>query len=131
MTARTIGVTGASGFLGASLLRRLTADPEARVIALTRTLLQVEPAHNIEWRQSDLNSYEDCRAFVRDVDVIVHLAHTNTPLTSNRSLPSDASANTGPMLTLLQAVREAGTRPRVVFASSGGAIYRPSDDGSP
>ena len=35
------------------------------------------------------------------------------------------------MLTLLQAVREAGTRPRVVFASSGGAIYRPSDDGSP
>ena len=133
MTARTIGVTGASGFLGASVLRRLTADPGARVIALTRTLslLEVEPAPNIEWRQSDLNSYEDCRAFVSDVDVIVHLAHTNTPLTSNRSLPSDASANAGPMLTLLQAIREAGTRPRIVYASSGGAIYRQSDDGSP
>jgi UDP-glucose 4-epimerase len=133
MTVRTIGVTGASGFLGTSLLRRLAGDPGVRVVALTRTLgpTQVEPAPNIEWRQSDLNSYEDCRAFVGEIDVIVHLAHTNTPLTSNRSFPSDATANTGPTLTLLQAVREAGTRPRVVFASSGGAVYRPSDDGSP
>lgn len=133
MTARTIGVTGASGFLGTSLLPRLAADPGARVIALTRTLSssQIEAPANVEWRQSDLNSYGDCRAFVRDVDVIVHLAHTNTPLTSNRSLTSDVSANAGPMLTLLQAIREAGTRPRIVYASSGGAIYRQSADGSP
>jgi UDP-glucose 4-epimerase len=133
MTVRTIGVTGASGFLGTSLLRRLEADPALRVVALTRTLgpSQAEPSPNVEWRQVDLGSDEDCRTFVADVDLIVHLAHTNTPLTSNRSLPSDASVNTDPTLTLLQAIREAGKRPRLVYASSGGALYRPSDDGSP
>lgn len=133
MSLRTIGVTGASGFLGSSLLRMLEADPGVRVVALTRTLgpSQAEPSANIEWRQVDLGSDDDCRVFVRDVDAIVHLAHTNTPLTSNRDLPSDASVNTDPTLTLLQAIREAGTRPRLVYASSGGALYRPSDDGSP
>jgi UDP-glucose 4-epimerase len=133
MSIRTIGVTGASGFLGSSLLRRLEEDPAVRVVALTRTLgpSQAERSPNVEWRQVDLGSDDDCRAFVADVDVIVHLAHTNTPLTSNRSLPSDASVNTDPTLTLLQAIREVGTRPHLVYASSGGALYRPSVDGSP
>jgi UDP-glucose 4-epimerase len=133
MSARTIGVTGASGFLGASLLRTLEADPTVRVIALTRTLgpFQLESSSSVEWRQADLSSAEDCRAFVADVDAIVHLAHTNTPLTSNRSLPSDASVNADPTLTLLQAIRDVGTRLRLVYASSGGALYRPSADGRP
>jgi UDP-glucose 4-epimerase len=132
MNRRTIGVTGASGFLGTSLLRSLEAVPNVRVIALTRTLgpSHAEPSPNVEWRQVDLGAHEDCRAFVADVDAIVHLAHTNTPLTSNRNLPSDASVNTGPTLTLLEAIREAGTKPHVVYASSGGALYRPSDDGT-
>jgi UDP-glucose 4-epimerase len=132
MSRRTIGVTGASGFLGSSLLRSLEVDPSLRVIALARTLgpSHAQPSHNVEWRQVDLGAHEDCRAFVNDVDAIVHLAHTNTPLTSNRNLPSDASVNTGPTLTLLEAIREAGTNPHVVYASSGGALYRPSDDGS-
>jgi UDP-glucose 4-epimerase len=133
MSLRTIGVTGASGFLGTSLLRVLQADPGVRVVALTRTLgpAQAEASANVEWRQVDLSSDHDCRVFVDDVDAIVHLAHTNTPLTSNRHLPSDASANIGPTLTLLQAIRDAGTRPHLVFASSGGALYRPSADGTP
>ncbi len=133
MSVRTIGVTGASGFLGTSLLRRLEADRGVRVVALTRTLgpSHAKPSPSVEWRQVDLGSDEDCRAFVAEVDTIVHLAHTNTPLTSNRNLPSDASVNTDPTLTLLQAIREAQTRPHLVYASSGGALYRPSEDGSP
>ena len=133
MSARTIGVTGASGFLGASLLRALEADPAVRVIALTRTLgpFHAEPSPRVEWRQADLSSAEDCRPFVADVDAIVHLAHTNTPLTSNRSLPSDALVNADPTLTLLQAIRDVGTKPHLVYASSGGALYRPSADGKP
>jgi UDP-glucose 4-epimerase len=128
-----IGVTGASGFLGTSLLQHLERDPGARIVALTRTLgpSHGEPPPNVEWRQADLGSLEDSHAFVADVDVVVHLAHTNTPLTSNRSLPSDAIVNTASTLTLLQAIREAGTRPHLVYPSSGGALYRPSVDGSP
>jgi UDP-glucose 4-epimerase len=133
MSALSVGITGASGFLGTSLLRTLGGDPELRIVALTRTLgpSQEGGPENVEWRQADLRSAEDCRAFVVDVDAIVHLAHTNTPLTSNRNLPSDASMNTDATLTLLQAVRDFGRRPHFVYASSGGALYRPSADGNP
>jgi UDP-glucose 4-epimerase len=133
MTTRTIGVTGASGFLGTSLLPHLAGDSSIRVVALTRTLgpSLAARAPRVEWRQLDLGSKEDCRAFVADVDGIIHLAHTNTPLTSNRDLPSDASANMDPTLTLLQAIRDVGKRQHVVYPSSGGALYRATGDGSP
>ncbi len=133
VSGRVIGITGASGFLGTSLLRHLAGEPGIRVVALTRTLgpSAVAPVPSIEWRQLDLGSKEDCRAFVADVDVIVHLAHTNTPLTSNRDLPSDASANMGPTLMLLQAIRDAGKHQHVVYPSSGGALYRATVDGAP
>lgn len=74
--------------------------------------------------QGDLASPHDAAAFVEGLDCVVHLAHTNTPLTSNRDLPSDASMNLTPTLTLLQALREGSTTCHVVFASSGGAVYR-------
>ena len=60
------------------------------------------------------------------LNAIVHLAHTNTPMTSDRDLVSDARLNLIPSLTLLEAVRSAGTVPHLVYAGSGGAVYRPS-----
>jgi UDP-glucose 4-epimerase len=122
-----IGITGASGFLGSVLLPRLAARG-VRVKALTRTVspaLAHDPA--VEWMQGDLLSYGDCTRFVTDVDTIVHLAHTNTPLTSTNDLPGDAATNIVPTATLLQAIRDAGTAPHLVYASTGGALY--ADDG--
>ena len=133
MSLLRLGITGASGFLGTSLLRQLSAQPDMRIVALTRTIgpHQKTPSSNIEWRQGDLASARDCAAFVADTDVIVHLAHTNTPLTSNNDISSDATLNIVPTLTLLQAVRDAASKPHVVYASSGGALYRPTDDRRP
>jgi len=126
-------VTGASGFLGSSLLGHLAIRQDIDVVALTRTIgpTQTRQDANLEWRQVDLASARDCETFVSDVDAIVHLAHTNTPLTSNKNFPSDAATNTAPTLTLLDAIRNASSQPHLVFASSGGALYRPSVDGSP
>jgi UDP-glucose 4-epimerase len=77
----------------------------------------------VHWQQGDLQSIKVCEDFVRDLEVVIHLAHTNTPLTSNRSLPSDVAANMLPTANLLQAIKEQGHRPHVVYASSGGAVY--------
>jgi UDP-glucose 4-epimerase len=133
-----IGVTGASGFMGSALLRRLTGRRDRRVIALTRTIPPARFLHDpdVEWMQGDLASYRDCATFISGLDSIVHLAHTNTPLTSNADLPSDAAMNVVPMLTLLQAIRDAETNPHVVYPSTGGALYRgegqrPVDEDSP
>jgi UDP-glucose 4-epimerase len=119
-----IGVTGGSGFLGSILTKHLAASGH-EVLALTRTLPPSgEGAHpGVAWVQGDLASSHDAAAFTAGADTIIHLAWTNTPLTSNAHLTSDVTANILPTLTLLEAVRDAATRPHIVFASSGGTVY--------
>jgi UDP-glucose 4-epimerase len=123
---KTIAITGASGFLGSALLPHLNETGGHSIRAITRTLHaeQSSPPAGVSWIQGDLVSPRACAELVADADVVVHLAHVNTPLTSDAHLPSDASANLVPMLNLLQAIRSAGRRPHVVLASSGGALYR-------
>jgi UDP-glucose 4-epimerase len=128
-----IGVTGASGFIGAHLVSQMSARADLEIIALTRTLgpEHVDDTPNVRWVQGDLGSPHDCARFVKDLDAVVHLAHVNTPLTSNRDLSSDAALNLGPTLTLLRAIRDRRKRPRIVYASSGGAVYARTPDGKP
>jgi UDP-glucose 4-epimerase len=127
-----LAITGASGFLGSVLTPHLAAAGHD-VVALTRTLPQHEDdgSADVEWVQGDLGSPHDTAGFVANADTVVHLAWTNTPLTSNAHLPSDANANILPTLTLIEGIRAAGTGPHVIFASSGGPVYGPARDGRP
>jgi UDP-glucose 4-epimerase len=127
-----IAVTGASGFLGSVLTPYLAAGGH-EVRTLTRTLPTREQVVHpgVRWLQGDLASPRDAAMLVDGVDAIVHLAWTNTPLTSNAHLPSDASANLLPTLTLLEAIRASPGCPQIVFASSGGAVYGASDGDRP
>jgi UDP-glucose 4-epimerase len=127
-----IGVTGASGFLGRYLVDHIAKNHDADVRALTRTLgPDNHERARVSWIQGDLNSPRDCAAFIDGVGTIVHLAHVNTPLTSNEHLSTDALVNLVPSLTLLQAIRDAGGGRHVVFASSGGALYEPNTSRAP
>ena len=127
-----IALTGASGFLGSVLARHLAASGHD-VRALTRTLPRRDAhAHpRVDRIQGDLASPSDAAALIEDAEAVVHLAWTNTPLTSNAHLPSDASANLLPTLVLIEAMRATGNRSHVIFASSGGAIYGHAADRRP
>ncbi len=122
-----IGITGASGFLGSYLLRYLVNLKKYRLYALTRTVSseKINNDDNVVWIKGDLNSPQDCLDFVQNLDLIIHLAHTNSPLTSNRDISSDALLNLIPTLNLLQAIRDCKTIPHLIYASSGGAVYKP------
>ena len=126
-----VGVTGASGLLGAGLVESLAARDDVQVIALTRTLSVADgpQRRDVDWREGDLSSPRDAARFVEDLDCIVHLAHKGSPLTSGRDLPDDARSDLVPMLTLLQAIRDRGRPCHVVYASSGGALYGRSEPG--
>lgn len=121
-----VGVTGATGFLGAVLVDTLCRRDDVRLKALTRTLRETSRP-DIEWARGDLASPVDAAAFVEGLDVIVHLAGVSSPLTSNEHLWSDVTSNLLPTLSLIQAAREREMCPHVVFASSGGAVYAPPD----
>ena len=120
-----IGITGATGFLGSYLLEYFMRQQKYTIKALTRTIPLANPSKrgSVNWRQGDLGSVKTCDRFVRDLDVVVHLAHTNTPLQSNIDMPSDAMENMIPTLNLIQAIREQQRKPHIIYASSGGAVY--------
>ncbi len=131
-----ICITGATGLIGRSLLAHLNGEKGLSITALTRTLHATgqEGAAKgaaVRWMRCDLGSIRDCEAAVEDQDVVVHLAHTNSPLTSDRDMPSDALLNLVPTLNLLQAIQRTGHRPHVIYPSSGGGVYGVSSSNTP
>jgi UDP-glucose 4-epimerase len=121
----TIGLTGATGMIGAYLRERLRQEcPALRLRCLARAIPAHPPDPAVTWVPGDLLSEADCREFVQGLDAVIHLAQANNPASSDRHWPGDHAANGLLGLNLLQALRERGGSPaHVVFASSGGAIY--------
>ena len=126
-----VGITGASGFIGSHLCRYLLHRETGKVRQLMRgaTLQPTDP--RAEVIRGDLISPADCRRFAAGLQTIYYLAHVGSPVDSDLSPAQDASLNLVPLLTLLQVIREIGTRPHVVYFSSGGAIYQETGAGRP
>jgi UDP-glucose 4-epimerase len=130
-------ITGASGLIGRSLVQELGHDPEISVTAVTRTLPALPGAEtggagrSVTWVRADLSSPPDCERIVSGADVLIHLAHTFSPLTSDADMASDTLLNLVPTLHLLGAVQRAGHRPHVIYPSSGGVIYGVHAGGRP
>jgi nucleoside-diphosphate-sugar epimerase len=105
-------VTGATGFIGRHLVRRLAQRHE--VHALVREASRLDPAATAV--VVDLAQPLDVEALPASVDVIIHLAQANVPF------PSGAhqlfAVNTAATAELLEYGRTAGAR-QFVLASSG------------
>ena len=70
-------ITGASGFIGNALLRRLA--PRMRVAGLSRSHAPGVDAHGIEWRQADLFSLVQAREALAGARHVVYLVHSMQP----------------------------------------------------
>ena len=88
---------------------------------LVRTSLPCDSG-GLEVICGDLLSSKDCERFAADLKVIYYLAHTNSPVNSDRDWPGDALTNLVPLLNLLGAIRSLKTRPHIVYFNSGGAV---------
>jgi UDP-glucose 4-epimerase len=126
-----IGITGAKGFIGSYLSSNIVARQPGAVRLLTRSTANYQSPPGGQVFQGDLLSRSDCERFAADLHLIYYLAHNNTPVNSDLDLPSDALVNLVPLLNLLQAIQKLGTKPHVVYFSSGGAVYAPKQDRVP
>ncbi|MBS0193644.1 MAG: NAD-dependent epimerase/dehydratase family protein [Proteobacteria bacterium] len=121
-------IIGGGGFIGSAIVERLLPDGHAlRILERPR----VQPwrtfaaAEAVEWMAGDLMNAHDIEAAIDGADAVIHLASTTLPKNSNDDPAFDVQSNLVPSLHLLDAMvrRRVG---RIVFISSGGAVYGPS-----
>jgi UDP-glucose 4-epimerase len=129
----SLGVTGGKGMIGSHLIRLFQGRITEPIRAIVRTLSPADASslRDVEVTYGDLSSLHDCAAFARGLRTIIYLAHTNTPITSDSDLPSDGALNLIPLLTLIQALKDLGSRPHLIYFSSGGAVYGPNPNRVP
>lgn len=125
---RAAVVTGGAGFIGSHLCDRLTADGW-QVLAVdslaTGHLDNLAAARQggCQFHQVDIRAPELAEVVERHrPEVVFHLAAQASVSVSVREPQYDADVNLLGTINVLEAARRAGAR-KVVFASSGGAIY--------
>lgn len=116
-------ILGGAGFLGHHIGRAMAADG-AEVWSVDRVLPEAGSAPwlagQLQGDCFDLASWWDR---VGGADVVVHLASSTVPATASEDPIKDVQTNLIGTLNLLRALREQAARPRLLFASSGGAVY--------
>ncbi|HVA22303.1 MAG TPA: NAD-dependent epimerase/dehydratase family protein [Candidatus Micrarchaeia archaeon] len=117
-------VTGGAGFIGIHTVRRLV-DQGRRVLVLDdlRHACGEPLPHPAELVRAELSSPEAATAILRfRPQGVIHLAAQGGVSRSVRDPAGDAQVNVVGTAAILRSAVDAGCR-RVVFASSGGAIY--------
>jgi nucleoside-diphosphate-sugar epimerase len=112
-------VTGASGNVGTSLLRALSADDEIEEIVGLARRLPIRNFHETEWRAADIER-DDLVQLFQGADCVVHLAWAIQP---SHDLAALRRTNVDGSRRVFRAVAEADV-PALVYASSVGA-YSP------
>lgn len=115
-------ITGGAGFLGAALSNRLLRQGHhVRVLDDLSTGNPDALAPEIHFTRGDINDRPKLWTLLQDIDCVYHLA-ARVSVPESILFPRDYSqVNVCGTVTLMEAVRDAGT-PRVVLASSG-AVY--------
>jgi uncharacterized protein YbjT (DUF2867 family) len=106
-----VALTGATGFIGKTLLQRLT-DAGWQVRALTRH--PKNPQKNTVWINGDLDDAAALRELIRDAAAIIHCAG----VVRGNSPKRFAETNVHGMVNLVEAVLERPEPPRFLLISS-------------
>lgn len=119
-------VTGGAGFIGSNTVDALIAGGPGEVAVLddlsAGKRAQVNP--KARFHEADLRDAEKVRQIIAQErpEVIIHLAAQMDVRRSVADPPFDAQVNLVGFLNLIEAARQHGLK-RVIFSSTGGAIY--------
>lgn len=124
--ARTVLVTGASGFVGSHLLPLVAAEPGVRIEAWTRDPVASWPS--ARWTVIDMADRREVEAAVAAAppDAVYHLAGAAHVGQSFSSVADTLATNALGTARLLDALRAHAPGARVLVVSSS-TVYRPSD----
>lgn len=117
-------ILGGLGFLGRHVGRAM-AQAGYQVWSVDQRLPDAD--NPLPWLQASVEApYFDVEKWLSIAgvpDLVVHLASSTVPATANSEPVEDAEANLVGVLRLLRGLKDCSVRPRLLFGSSGGAVY--------
>lgn len=120
-------VLGGSGFLGRRLCRAML-EAGFRIRSISRSGMPDGPPEtwwsDVDWISASIGT-ESCALALQGSDLLVHLASTTLPSTSNSDIAYDLESNVVGTIKILEAASVFNIR-RMVFVSSGGTVYGPA-----
>lgn len=121
-------VTGGLGRIGLAFIRLAAKEPGIKLRVLIRPG-STPPRIPAEWLHGYINNKDSAQRLIAGQDVLVHLAWRGSPL-STESYAAGLRNSLLPSMHLLDAAKQHGTL-RIVFTSSGGALYSGLKDAAP
>lgn len=116
-----IAILGASGFIGKNLASRLIRDGN-QVTSFVRNK-QNDPTLDIGYRvEFDFGDISSFSSMLSGFEMIIHMVSTSNPASSRQDARSEIENNLLGTLDLLKALKQS-PETRLIFASSGGAVY--------
>lgn len=112
-----IALTGGTGFIGRNFIKSYAAP----INTLTRKILEEMPS-NVKKIEGDLES-PNHQSFLKDCDVLIHLACSLTPRTSQANIEEEMKKNYEGTLRIFEQFKQAKPSGKIIFFSSGGALY--------
>lgn len=115
-------ILGGNGFIGSHLVDYLLLkNHKVRVFDVGSEKFR-NPLFNVDYRVSDMDNIPALAEALIDIDIVIHLASSSLPSTSNLEIISDIENNIIPTIKLLNLCVKQNIK-KVIFLSSGGAVY--------
>ncbi|SFL45363.1 NAD-dependent epimerase/dehydratase family protein [Pelosinus propionicus] len=121
-------VLGGDGFIGSYIVEQLLIQKHQVTVYKRPNTLPKNLNHikdNINFIYGDFRTENDFTSLLSDIDWVFHVICTTLP--ANENAISDIEENVIPTLRLLEACREVDVQ-KIIFVSSGGTVYGPSDE---
>ena len=121
-------ILGGNGFLGKHIIERL--EKENQILVADYNINDNENTENIKYQYLDFskcNNFDEYMKFNNEpVDVVIHLISTITPNDDISNINKEIMDNVIPTVKLLNSCVKMKI-PKIVFLSSGGAVYGEHD----
>tara|TARA_Y100000589_G_C27182285_1_gene641278 strand:- start:1141 stop:2043 length:903 start_codon:yes stop_codon:yes gene_type:complete len=115
MYSKNIGVIG-HGFIGQEVVKELLKTKKNKIKILDRNLNIYKLP--VSWYRADFRDKKVISEFIKDIDILIHLASSTVPASSTLSAEIDIKENISAMVQILDLAREINPKLYVIFASS-------------